>query len=96
MCCESLFLLQEMDLYVLDPGVLGIANVYRADVLAAAINHENNGRRHDAYRQFTLWRHGRLGQGVRRVIPSCVVWRIRDEYPSSDGQYTGFKPFRLA
>ena len=87
--------LQEMDLYILDPGVLGIANLYRADLLAAEVRHDNKARRHDAYRQFTLWRHGRLGAGNRRVIPSCVVWRVRREYPSHDGTYTGFLPSRL-
>ena len=35
--------------------------------------------------------HNHLGKGVRRVIPSCVVKRIREEFPSVDGNYTGFK-----
>ena len=90
-----LFFFQEMDLYVLDPGVLGISCLYRAELIAAEIQHSNRGRRHDAYRQYVLWRHGRLGAGVRRVIPSCVVWRIRRQYPSHDGIYKGFLPSRL-
>ena len=85
-----------MDLFILDPAVLAIANLYRADMLAAVQRHDNDARRHDAYRQFILWRHGRLGRGQRRVIPSCCVWRIRGEYPSADGTYTGFVPSRLA
>ena len=89
------FNFQEMELYVLDPGVLGLANVYRADLLAGNARHDNEARRHDAYRQFVLWRHGRLGHGVRRVIPSCCVWQIRNRYPSQDGHYTGFLPNRL-
>ncbi|CAH1240851.1 Hypp6122 [Branchiostoma lanceolatum] len=44
-----------------------------------------------AYRQFTCWVHKRrLGRGVRRVVPACVVRRIREAYPSEDGTYIGF------
>ena len=45
--------------------------------------------RHDAYHQFVLWRHGKLGIGNRRVILSCCVWQIRQTFPSENGQYTG-------
>ena len=41
-----------------------------------------------AYRQFIHWR---LGRGVHRVIPSCVVAAVRHEFPEDDGVYTGFK-----
>ena len=43
------------------------------------------------YRQFTWWVHTRLGKSVKRVIPLCAVWTIRDSYPEDDNQYTGFK-----
>ena len=46
--------------------------------------------RHQAYRRFTYWLHNKLGKHVRRVIPSCVVWKIREEFPSEDGNYIGF------
>ncbi|XP_075554941.1 P2X purinoceptor 7-like [Dermacentor variabilis] len=46
--------------------------------------------RYTAYRQFVWWIHGRLGQGRRVVIPSYVVHRLREEFPSRSGQYTGY------
>ncbi|XP_070550697.1 P2X purinoceptor 7-like [Ptychodera flava] len=47
-----------------------------------------------AYRQFIAWGHSwqRLGQGVRKVVPSCVVTAIRNKYPKGDGEdCIGFK-----
>ncbi|XP_078586185.1 uncharacterized protein LOC144868073 [Branchiostoma floridae x Branchiostoma japonicum] len=44
-----------------------------------------------AYRQFTCWTHKRrLGKAVRRVVPACVVNKIRQQYPSQGEPYTGF------
>jgi len=45
-----------------------------------------------AYRAFVSWmKKGKcLGNGVRVVIPSCVVNCICDKFPALDGQYTGF------
>ena len=42
-------------------------------------------------RQFCWFVHARLGRGVSRGIPSCVVNVIRERYPGEKGQYTGFK-----
>ena len=45
--------------------------------------------RYLAYRRFVylVWR--RLGRKNRRVLPSCVVTKIRERFPSE--QYCGFK-----
>ena len=55
-------------------------------------NVPNKSYRYAAYRQFTWWVHDNLGRHVRRVIPSCVVSRIRAEFEEAeDYQYTTFK-----
>lgn len=85
-----------MELLVLNPVVLDVANRYREDIFGVQNAGDNSAMRHDAYRQFILWRHGRQGRENRRVIPSCCVIRIREAYPDVNGHYTGFRPNRLA
>ncbi|XP_029849630.2 P2X purinoceptor 7 [Ixodes scapularis] len=41
-----------------------------------------------AYKQFTRWMWKRLGRNNRRVLPACVVSRIREEFASDS--YTGY------
>ncbi|KAI8519209.1 hypothetical protein Bbelb_024660 [Branchiostoma belcheri] len=92
-------ILQEIDLYILQRGVLRLNRDTRNDVLALQEDQEPGADhrefRHAAYRQFVVWQHGRLGEGNRVVIPSCCVWRIRDEFPDVNGPYTGFRVNRL-
>lgn len=88
--------LQEIELVCLEPLVLQINMAYWADIFAQDPGHDSAALRHAAYRQFVLWRHGRLGTNIRRVIPSCVVSRIRDRFPNANGVYTGFQVSRLA
>ncbi|XP_054759764.2 P2X purinoceptor 7-like [Lytechinus pictus] len=65
----------------------------RARVRGRAPNQEldNKSYRYASYRLFTYLVHGYLGRGVRKVIPSCVVSRIRQEFPQPSGVYIGFR-----
>ena len=40
---------------------------------------------------FCWFIHARLGRGVRRVIPACVIRLIRETFPSEDGTYVGYR-----
>ncbi|KAM4018750.1 uncharacterized protein ACNLHF_007988 [Anomaloglossus baeobatrachus] len=52
---------------------------------------ENGHLREAAYRKFTNVIYGFLGRGRGLSVPSCVVRKIRETFPSPDGSYTGFK-----
>lgn len=99
LCCgygNCLSLVPEMQYLILDSMVLQLARVMRRDILVFDDEEDEvKANRHAAYRQFIMWRHGRLGAGERRVIPSCCVWAVRDRYPDLFGQYTGFIPSRF-
>jgi hypothetical protein len=46
--------------------------------------------RNQAYRNFILWQHGKLGRGIRKRTPSCVVLAIRNRFPAPDEVYRGY------
>jgi hypothetical protein len=78
--------------------VLHLQHLYRNDVFALHAQEDddvNKAYRHAAYRQYILWQFGRLTQSDRRVIPSCIVWRIRGTFPDRAGFYTGYVNGRL-
>ena len=75
----------------LDRNVLENVIKTRCDILSDDYEFSSNEYRKAGYRQYTIWQHGKLGKGNRRVCPSCVVLAIRRAYPSEDGNYMGFK-----
>ena len=78
---------------VLDREVLTVGIHQRADYRADPIDYGHNSYRKAAYRDYILWNDGHLGYRNRRVVPSCVTWAIRNQYPDPRGQYMGFKHY---
>ena len=48
----------------------------------------NKSYRFAAYKQYVWWIYNGLGKGNRRVLPSCVLWKIRGVFPENDGRYS--------
>ena len=60
---------------------------FRNDILAEQEEaNKNKSLHHGSYRMFIMWVHTKLSAGDRRVIPSCCVWKIRNEFPDEFGQ----------
>ena len=75
----------------LDREVLNLAIRSRCDIRAEEPDYSSNSYRKAAYRQYCLWKYGKLGSGNRQVLPSCTVLMIRHGYPAPNGVYLGFR-----
>ena len=94
LCCKRVTCLTSYMAFsniCLDRDILEICIKARSDIQAEEFNFSMESFRKAAYRQFALWRYGKLGRGNRRVIPSCAVLKIREIYPAPDGRYMGFR-----
>ena len=74
----------------LEHSVLTVAIHNRADIYADPIDYSPASYRKASYRQYILKEYGHLGRGNRRVLPSSVVWCVRNKYPAPEG---GFKEY---
>ena len=50
----------------------------------------NNSYRFAGYKQYTLWVHNYLWKGGHKVFPSCVIWKIWNEYKADNDVYVPF------
>lgn len=60
----------------LDPDILQVCILNRADTGIRNDPNENSTRK-AACRQFILDKCGYLGNGNRKVVPSCAVWKVK-------------------
>ena len=93
-CCRKRTCVTSYAMYqniCLDWEVLTLAIRARFDILAVEPDYSTNSYRKAAYRQYCLWKYGKLGRGNRRVLPSCVVLTIRRFYPAPDCIYMGYR-----
>ena len=74
-----------------DRDLLTVAIRAKSDIRVEVPDYSSNSFRKAAYRQYILWRFGKLGRGNKNVCPACVVRVVREAYPALDGQYSGFR-----
>ncbi|KAJ3583140.1 hypothetical protein NHX12_034437 [Muraenolepis orangiensis] len=76
---------------VLSRPLLEAALLYR-DPLCDQVGTSTAALRHCAYEQYVSWRVGVPPDDSHPVVPRCCVDRIREEFPSQDGEYQGLGP----
>ncbi|XP_064479573.1 P2X purinoceptor 7-like [Ornithodoros turicata] len=84
------------EILCLDTEVLRVSFTYIRDTEEYGNTRDiavNKKFRYIAYRQFTRWIWGGLGKHHRKILPACVVYAIRDAFPSD--VYKGFEPAHL-
>lgn len=93
-CCREkncITLTQRFHKLCLYPNILQLCSLNRSNITNYRYDKSTEQFRKAAYRLFILDKYGYLGRGNRKVIPSCVVWKVRSWYPSTTGVYMGFR-----
>jgi len=94
-CCGKknyITLRRRFEKLCLDAEVLELSIKNRADIPNDREDNSTSSFRKATYRQFILDRYGYLGKGNRKVAPSCVVLRVRRQYPSATGIVAAVQP----
>ncbi|XP_028741718.1 P2X purinoceptor 7 isoform X1 [Peromyscus leucopus] len=76
---------------VLSRQTLQLLLLYQEPLLGLEEEVGNRRLRHCAYGCYALWRFGSQDMADFAILPSCCRWRIRKEFPKTEGQYSGFK-----
>ncbi|KAJ8379534.1 hypothetical protein SKAU_G00003120 [Synaphobranchus kaupii] len=77
---------------VLSRPILESTLLYREPLVDLPKGDPNRLLRHCAYSLYIDWRFGGAQGDACPVIPSCSVQRIRGQYPSGEGRYSGLQP----
>lgn len=78
-------------------GLEQFGRLFLSDSYLARDGDRNAALRYCAYRQYTLWVHGKLGFQNRRCIPQCVTKKIWTAFPEMlENVYRGFEEVDLA
>lgn len=76
---------------MLSRQALQLLLLYQEPLLVLEEEATNRRLRHCAYRCYAIWRFGSQDMADFAILPSCCRWRIRKEFPKTEGQYSGFK-----
>lgn len=76
---------------VLSRQALHLLLLYQEPLLVLEEETANYRLRHCAYRCYATWRFGSQDLADFAILPSCCRWRIRKEFPKTEGQYSGFR-----
>ena len=93
-CCKTRPCITTTDAFhdtCLNRNVLSVCILDRNDFYGDDKGFTPNNYRKAGYRQCILYSHGFLGRGNCKVVPSCAVWRIRENYPEPSNNYLGFR-----
>ena len=77
----------------LNRNVLAVRILSASDFYGNPVEFTPSNFRKFAYSQYIIFSHGYLGRGNRKGVPSCVLWKVIDNYLVPDNKYMGFKEY---